>query len=94
MIFGKTIKYVVEDQMILADIINNCNSSTKPRKESKKENKTVTLHRAKRLLSRKQRVINAFKRGIFPMEYTRFSFSDDLEKNLNVRISKTPTTLR
>ena len=81
------LKDAVEDQMILVDVINNYNSSTKTRIERKKEEKPFTFYSAKQLLSGKQRVIDTFKSGIFSMEYTRFSFSDDPEKNLNVRIS-------
>ena len=39
-----TLEDAVKDQVILVDAVNNLDRSTKPRKENKKEEKSLTDH--------------------------------------------------
>ena len=68
-------KDVLEDQETLVDAINSFNSSAKSGKENKKGEKSLKNHISNKLLCERKQFINAFENGIFPMRYTKFSFS-------------------
>ena len=51
--------------------IDNFNQNTKPKTLNKKEEKVMTYENANRLLKGRQKVLNGFKRNIFPIKATQ-----------------------
>ena len=63
-----------------------------PDQEKQKGRKITNDHSIDKLLCEMQRVINVSKSRIFPVAYTRLSFSDDPEKILTLEFPMTPRT--